>query len=89
MPTTKPPLLVTETEELTEALAAASLVWPDETFRSRLLARLAIQGSLHLPDPDEAGLGRHRLAAIERHAGRFDGLFPPGYRERLRDEWPA
>jgi hypothetical protein len=29
-----------------------------------------------------------RLAAIEAVAGSFDGVWPEGWREELRNEWP-
>jgi hypothetical protein len=29
-----------------------------------------------------------RRAAVERTAGALTGVYPPGYLERLRDEWP-
>lgn len=35
----------------------------------------------------EASLADRRRAAILKHAGRFTGLYPPGYLEELRDEW--
>lgn len=89
MPTTRARVLVTETEEVEAALAAAARVWPDETSRSRLVARLAVLGAAHLPDPDVDTRRDRRLAALDRRAGRFTRLFPAGYREGLRDEWPA
>ena len=89
MPTTRPRVLVTETEEVEAALAVAARVWPEEPSRSRLLARLAVVGAAHLPDPDADARRDRRLAVLERRAGRFAGLFPLDCRERLRDEWPA
>lgn len=64
MPTTGPRVLVTETDELSAALAAAARVWPDETSRSRLLSRLAIAGSLTLTEKSEQERTRPRRRAL-------------------------
>lgn len=32
-------------------------------------------------------LAERRRAAIDRVAGTFTGMYPPGYLDRLRDEW--
>lgn len=35
----------------------------------------------------ETSLADRRLQALERWAGKFTGLYPPGYLDELRDEW--
>jgi len=35
----------------------------------------------------EQTLGEGRREAIQKYAGSFTGLYPPTYREELRDEW--
>jgi AbrB family looped-hinge helix DNA binding protein len=35
----------------------------------------------------ERSLGERRRAAIQKVAGSFSGLYPPGYLDKLRDEW--
>lgn len=80
--------MVTETDELTAVLERAQELWPDETSRSRLLARLALLGGEHLPAPDVDARAARRRAALRRQDDRFRGFFPAGYRERLREEWP-
>jgi AbrB family looped-hinge helix DNA binding protein len=35
----------------------------------------------------ERSLADRRRDALRKHAGKFTGLYPPGYLDRLRDEW--
>lgn len=88
VPTTKPRVLVTETEELTAALSAAARAWPEESSRARLLARLALLGSQQLDEPSREERLRRRLRALDNPRDSLRGLYPTGYREALRDEWP-
>ena len=61
MPTTRPRLTITETEEVAAALAVAARRWPEEKgIPSRLIVRLALQG--HQALEDEAALDRFREA---------------------------
>jgi AbrB family looped-hinge helix DNA binding protein len=32
-------------------------------------------------------LAERRRAVLDQFAGKFTGLYPPGYLDRLRDEW--
>lgn len=88
VPTSRPRHTVTETDELARALDAAAARWPDEKeARTRLLLRLVEVGHRAIEEDDEARAERRRKV-IERDAGKFTGLYPPGYLKQLRDEWP-
>lgn len=82
MPTTRPRHTITETDELARLLDDAARRWPGES-RARLLVLLAGEGH----HAHEAEVERRR-AAIERHAGAFTGMYPTGYLEELRKDWP-
>lgn len=86
MPTTRPRYQVTETDEVARALDAAQLRWPSES-RSRLLVRLIVDNGKAVSEVNEEDAAR-RLKAVDEYAGAFPGLYPDGYLEALRDEWP-
>lgn len=88
MPTARPRVLVTETDDLTAALAAAEQAWPQETSRARLLTRLALLGSQTLIERSPEAREQRRRTYLEQPRAAYRGMFPQGYREALRDEWP-
>lgn len=86
MPTTRPRLVLTENDELAEALDVAARRWPDETSRARLLQRLAQEGRRALAEQEEAALERRR-DLIKSLSGSQTGVYGPGYLEELRADW--
>ncbi len=86
MPTARPRHQVTETDELARALDLAEKRWPGES-RGRLLVRLAHAGAAAVADSLRAAddARRRRLDAV---AGKYPGLYPPGYLAELREDWP-
>lgn len=89
MPTTRPRHTLTETDELAAALDEAARRWPEDAdSRSRLLLRLIEAGQQAL-DEERKRRRRRRLAAVERTAGALTGVYPSGYLEQLRGEWPG
>ena len=82
MPTTRQRHLITETEPVADALDAAALRWPDES-RARLLVRLVEVGHRTLIEQ-----GAERSAAIRETSGALHGVYPVGYLDDLRQDWP-
>ncbi len=87
MPTARHRYQITETDEVARALDAAEKRWPGEP-RSRLIVRLITENGETLAEVNEVEAAR-RIAAVDAIAGSFAGLYPPGYLEELREEWPA
>lgn len=88
MPTTRPRLTLTETDELAEALDTAAARWPDVRSRRELLLRLVKEGRDVIAHEHAAEVAARR-EAILRASGALTGAFEPGYLERLREDWPA
>jgi hypothetical protein len=88
MPTTRPRLTITETDELADALDAAAARWPEVHSRRELLLRLVEQGREVL-DRERGEATARRRSGVRRTSGALTGAYEPGYLEHLRDDWPA
>jgi hypothetical protein len=88
MPTTRPRLTITETDELAATLDAAAARWPEVRSRRELLLRLVEQGREVL-DNERGEEAARRRDAVRRTSGALTGAYGPDYLERLRDDWPT
>lgn len=80
--------MITETDDVSRALADAAARWPDDRERpAKLLLELVREGHRAIVGDAEDEL-RDRRAAIEETEGALTGTYPAGYLDRLRDEWP-
>jgi hypothetical protein len=82
MPTTRPRHLLTETDEIARAIDAALPLYPGAS-RADILRRLIHIGFETIADEQV----RHRIVVREL-AGRYPGLYPAGYLDHLREDWP-
>lgn len=88
MPTDRPRHTITETDEIAEALDDAARHWPtDHDARGRLLVQLVKEGHRVIVDQHSGGLARRRKA-IQATSGALTGLYPEGYLDELRGDWP-
>jgi hypothetical protein len=87
MPTARHRYQITETDEVARALDAAERRWPGVP-RSRLIVSLITENGSAISQLNETEAARRR-AAIDTVAGSFAGLYPAGYLDDLRGEWPA
>jgi len=90
MPTIRPRLTITETDDVARWLDVAAEFWPeDRANRARLLKRLAERGAeaarADREDADAAWEGVVRKAAGA--AGR--AAYPAGHLQDLRGDWPG
>jgi hypothetical protein len=88
MPTSRPRLTITETDEVAAALDAAAARWPEINSRRELLLRLVAQGRSVI-EHDRIDEVDRRRQAITGTSGGLTGDFEPGYLKRLRDDWPS
>jgi hypothetical protein len=88
MPTNRPRLMITETDDVSAALDAAAGRWPEVRSRRELLLKLVEQGRGVIERDGAEELDRRR-AAIRETSGALTGTYEQDYLERLRDDWPA
>jgi hypothetical protein len=88
MPTERPRLTITETDEVAAAIDLAAGRWPDTASRRELLLRLVEQGRTVIERERDEQAERRR-DAIRQTSGALTGVYEPDYLERLRDDWPA
>lgn len=89
MPTARPRIVVTETDELARVLEMARRRWPaDASSPSRLLLHLVEAGRVAIAG-EERQFIEERRRVIRSNAGSGTGLYEPGYLDQLRDDWPA
>lgn len=87
MPTTLRRIQVTRTPEVEGALDVAARLWPTASLSERL-ARLAALGAQSVSGAEET-VRRHRREALDRLRDLTADLYPEGYLEDLREDWPG
>lgn len=76
--------MITESDDIAQALDLAAKRWPQHRRqRARLLADIAKDWAARHEDEVE-----RRRQVIEEARTSLRGLWPPGWREELRNEWP-
>jgi hypothetical protein len=89
MPTVRPRHVITENDQVGQALDDAARRWPeDRESRPKLLLHLVQEGHRAVLEQAEANRNA-RLAAVRRTSGVLTGTYEAGYLDRLRDDWPA
>lgn len=88
MPTARPRHMITETDELAQALEAAALLWPSERLSRSSLLRKVLEVGVEEVVKQAASAKSSKLREIEKQAGSLSGVWPSGWISELRDEWP-
>jgi len=83
MPTARVRHVLTETDDLAEAIDAAAPLYPGQT-RADVLRRLVQLGAETIAEQQR----RHHRVVFDR-AGRYPGLYAAKYLDDLREDWPA
>ena len=89
MPTTRRRHLITETEQVEQALNDAAKRWPAESGnRAKLLLHLLEEGHRAVVRQQELS-STERREAVARTSGALTGLYGKDYLSELRGDWPS
>ncbi len=89
MPTTRPRHLITESDQVAQALDDAARCWPaDSGNRAKLLLHLVEEGHRAVVGQQKSEV-RERRNAVSRTSGGLTGLYGQEYLNELREDWPA
>lgn len=81
--------MITETDELGEALVQAAELWPElRGQRGQLLRKILDVGCAEIKETSTADKAS-RIQQIKAVAGNLTGVWPVGWREELAGDWPT
>lgn len=86
MPTTLHRTQVTHTEPVKRALGVAAKQWPGQKD-SALLLRLIDEGARAI-EARQARQAQERRERVLALAGKYTGVYGPGYLDEVRQGWP-
>ncbi len=88
MPTARPRHVITETDDVAQALDDARSRWPeDRANRRKLLQHLLEAGHLAIRAEGERQFAQRR-AAVAKSSGLFTGAYDELSLSQLREDWP-
>ena len=80
--------MITETDDIEQALDDAARRWPaDRNNRRLLLLRLLEEGHRAVTGRQAVDISR-RLDAVDRTSGALSGVYQVEYLADLREDWP-
>lgn len=81
--------MITENDQLANALDKAAQLWPEEHGERAALLRRIIEQGITAIDSEHESHKTRRLAAISEVSGSMSGTWPQDWHSKLVDEWPA
>jgi len=81
--------MITESDQLAEALDHAAKIYPDLRDERAELLRYLIERGIQSLDAEYNEKVEARKKAIREVAGSLSGVWPENYLEEMRAEWPA
>jgi hypothetical protein len=81
--------MITESDRLAEALDSADALWPEIQGDRAALLRRIIDTGVDVIERQKAHEDGERRDLVTAVAGSMTGVWPEGWRDELRDEWPA
>jgi hypothetical protein len=80
--------MITETDQLGDALSAAAKIWPELAGQRTLLLRKVLEVGIEIVELQANEKTTGRLAKVQKLAGSMDGVWPTGWKKELAEDWP-
>jgi hypothetical protein len=88
MPETRPIHVITETDQLSQALTQAAKIWPELSGQRTLLLWKVLAVGIEGIEAQANGNTSGRVAEVHNLASSLDGVWPPDWRKELANDWP-
>lgn len=80
--------MITETDQLDDALSAAAKIWPELAGQRTLLLKKVLEVGIEIVELQANEKTKGRLATVQKLAGSMDGVWPANWRKELAEDWP-
>jgi hypothetical protein len=80
--------MITETDQLSEALSQAAKLWPELAGQRTLLLRKVLEVGIETIEQEATQKTKSRMAGVDKLAGSMPGVWPANWKEELAKDWP-
>jgi hypothetical protein len=80
--------MITETDQLAQALSRAEKIWPELAGQRTLLLRKLLEVGIETIEREGTEKAKDRLNQIQKLAGSMDGTWPVNWKQELDQDWP-
>jgi hypothetical protein len=81
--------MITETDQLSIALAQAEKLWPEFAGQRTLLLRKVLEVGIETIEQEATQKTKSRIAGVEKLAGSMPGVWPANWKQELAEDWPS
>lgn len=80
--------MITETDQLSQALGKAEKIWPELQGKRTDLLRKVLEVGIDAIEEQSSEATKLRVATVEKLSGAMDGIWPSNWKQELAEDWP-
>jgi hypothetical protein len=80
--------MITETDQLSQALSKAEKIWPELQGKRTDLLRKVLEVGIDAIEKQSSEATKQRIATVEKLSGAMDGIWPSNWKQELAEDWP-
>jgi hypothetical protein len=81
--------MITETDQLSDALTHAAKLWPELAGQRTLLLRKVLEVGIETVEQEANQKTKGRINGVEKLAGSMRGVWPTNWKQELDEDWPS